>query len=345
MTDEDEPGLGGRKAIWIWEYSQQAEQQIEQVAETALQLAGCDTVLLKAMDGTDWMSAYDRGTGAIDGLETWQATVRRGAVAGINVLPWVVPHGQSPASEAGLHVQLGQTLICDIEPYTGFFTAGPGNVPVYLAALREAGAGRIYASIDPRPSAIAALDVSSWASLVDGFLPQVYFTDFGGDPLDVIPMLGRVCALGKPVVPVLPGIAQAGDLRSVWALAQVLGCTGVSVWRLGSMNRDQLQAFAGLGMQSPSTDSGQAAALQWRITVAEKALAAAGELLAGVDGPARSGLVSAVADIDALAEALQAQAQAGSAGAPTGKNPIAGAPTGKNPIAGAPTGKNKGGNP
>jgi len=313
MSDEKQGCFAGRKAIWMWEYSQQAEQQIEQVAETALRLAGCEVVLLKAMDGTDWMNIYDRGAGAIDGLAGWQATVRRGAATGISVLPWVVPHGENPASEAGLHAQLGDTLVCDIEPYAAFFTGGAGNIPAYLAALRAAGAGQIYASIDPRPSAIAALDLPAWAPLVDGFLPQVYFTDFGGDPLEVIPMLGRLCGLGKPVVPVLPGNAQPADLRSVWVLAQALGCTGVSIWRLGSMDADQLRVFAELLMPALPADTGQAA-LQWRITVAGKALSAASELLAGTSGPARSNLAGAVADIDALIQAL-----ATSADAPTGK--------------------------
>lgn len=308
MTSEVQSCFAGRRAIWMWEYSQQAEQQIEQVAETALQLAGCDTVLLKTMDGTDWMSRYDRSAGAIDSLAAWQATVRRGAVAGITVLPWVVPHGQSPASEAGLHAQLGDTLICDFEPYPGFFTAGAGNVPVYLSALRDAGVQQLYASIDPRPSAVAALSVSAWAGLVDGFLPQVYFTDFGGDPLEVIPMLGRLCVMGKPVVPVLPGNGQAADLGAVWTLARALGCAGMSVWRLGSMDAGQLQAFAGLEVEAQPADSREAAALQWRMTVAGKALAAASALLTGAIGSARADLTGALADVDSLAQSLQAQA-------------------------------------
>jgi hypothetical protein len=296
--------LEGRRAIWMWEYCQQAEQQIEAVAVTALQLAGCDTVLVKAMDGSDWLSRYDRGTAAIDGPATWQATVRRGAAAGIAVLPWVVAHGQDPAAEAGLHALLGETLICDLEPYPDFFTADAGNVPVYLSALRAAGVQRLYASIDPRPSAVAAIGVSAWAGLVDGLLPQLYFTDFGGEPLEVIPMLAHLCALNGRVVPVLPGNGQPADLRAIWNLAQALGCRGVSVWRMGSMDRQQLQAFAGLAAPRPSTDTEQTAALQWRITVAGKALAAASDLLAGAGDRARADLADALADLDALAQAL-----------------------------------------
>lgn len=238
-----------RKALWMWQFSRQAEASITAVAETAKPLAGSDLVLVKAMDGTDWMRLYDPAPAAIASLDVWNAAVQEADAAGIQILPWVVPHG--PA-DAAAHAPVSSIVVVDLEPYSGFWTADPSGIPAYLQALRNGGVGELHVSIDPRPSAVQSVNLPAWAGLVDGLLPQLYWTDFGQDALEVLPMLRRLQAFGTPVYPVLPGNGTAQDLADVWRLAQALRCSGCSAWRLGSMDAAQLAAFAALQFQSAS---------------------------------------------------------------------------------------------
>ena len=45
----------------MWEFSQQAEKDIVAAARTARALAGAGLLLIKVMDGLDWMELYDSG--------------------------------------------------------------------------------------------------------------------------------------------------------------------------------------------------------------------------------------------------------------------------------------------
>ena len=231
-----------RKAIWMWEFSAQSEQSYPEAATAAKNLAGADLLLVKVMDGADFMQLYDQGSpGSVD---DWHAANAAIDAVGLPALPWVVPHGPG---DAATHAALSSILMVDLEPYPGFWTADAGSIPAYLGALRDGGVQEIHVSIDPRPSAVQALDVATWASTADAIHPQVYWTDFQQDALEVMPMLRQLRNLtGKPIYPVLPGNGAAQDLADVWLLAQALGCPGVSVWRLGSMDQDQLAAFAAL---------------------------------------------------------------------------------------------------
>jgi hypothetical protein len=239
----------GHRALWMWEFSRQAEKTLADACQTALNDAGADILLVKLMDGSDWMRRYDPNGYA--SLAQFQADAAAVAAMGVTAVPWVVPHGADPQAEAAAHAQLGPALICDVEPYTGFWTGPAANLPVYLQALRAGGVRELHISIDPRPQAIAALGgAGGFAGLVDGIHPQVYWTDFQTPALSVIAMIRSLLSAaageeqattsGPQVYPVLPGNGSAEDLADVWTLARGAGCTGLSAWRLGSMDLGQL---------------------------------------------------------------------------------------------------------
>ena len=239
------------KALWMWEFSQQAEKSLPEACATAKNLAGADLLLVKAMDGVDWMSLYDPGGYA--SLAQFQADAAAAAAGGVTVVPWVVPHGANPAGEAAAHAQLGPVLVCDVEPYPGFWTGSAANLPIYLQALRQGGVRELHISIDPRPAALAALGgagAGGWAPLVDGIHPQCYWTDFQQPALSVLPAIQNLSTAAH-VYPVLPGDGAAADLADVWNAAVGAGCQGVSVWRLGSMTAPQLAGFANLAVPAP----------------------------------------------------------------------------------------------
>jgi hypothetical protein len=236
----------GRKAVWQWEFSQQAEKDITAAYTTTRDLAGADILLVKAMDGGDWMNLYDpTGYGSLAQI---QVDAQTAAALGVTLVPWVVPHGVNPVDEAAFHAELGSRLMVDVEPYQGFWTGPASNLPVYLQALRERGVSELHISIDPRGPALTALGgLSSFAQLVDGIHPQVYWTSFEAPALSVVPMI-RALGGAAPVYPALPGNGTAADLAAVWDLAQAAGCTGLSAWRLGTMGEDQLGAIKALAM-------------------------------------------------------------------------------------------------
>jgi len=235
------------KALWQWEFSQQAEQTLADAAATAKNLAGATILLVKLMDGTDWMSLFDPQ--GYSSLAQFQADAAAAQANGVTVIPWVVPHGQDPAGEAAAHAQLGSVLMVDLEPYRGFWTGPASGIPTYLQALRAGGVKEIHVSIDPRAAAVAAIGGYHVLDPADGIHPQVYWTTFQQPAADVVPMIQAIFEPGGPLVyPALPGEGTASDMAAVWTAAQGLGCDGVSVWRLGSMSSQQLAAFANLVM-------------------------------------------------------------------------------------------------
>lgn len=233
----------GCRATWFHQYTETQEKSIEALAATSLNLAGSSILIAKAMDSGDWMATFDDSAEAISSLAKWQETVARGAAVGVTVIPFVNPFGPQDASA---HAQLGGPLVVDLEAYTGFWSAPVGQIPSYLFALRNAGVDPLFVSIDPRQ--VSTLNASAWASMVDGLLPQCYFTDFQQPYTAVIPMLQAVVDLGVPVIPALPYNAVAADIKNFWAAAQQMGCVAPSLWVLGSANAAQLQAFSTLAI-------------------------------------------------------------------------------------------------
>lgn len=105
-------------------------------------------------------------------------------------------------------------------------------------------------SLDPRPQALAALDVAGWAGQAAAILPQTYWTAFGVAPEVCLAQIAACARFGVPVVPVLPGDGAA-SYSVFWPAARALGCSGVCGWRLGSMDTTALAAFAALEVAPP----------------------------------------------------------------------------------------------
>lgn len=243
----------GHKAVFMFMFSSQAEDTIEKAAATARDLAGADVLLVKAMAGRTWEAAFDTGTGHIDSLATWQATVQRGAAAGITVVPWV--ESQS-AADADLHAQLGPVLVCDLEQPPGFWAESPQGIPAYLDRLRSGGVRELYATIDPRPPALNYLAAPAWLGKLDGILPQMYWTDFEQPEGVIVPLLDQETQQWHAhVYPVFPYNAQPDDLQAAWQQARADGCTGVVLWRMGEANRQQLAAFSSLQLAPKPPDN------------------------------------------------------------------------------------------
>ena len=177
------------RALWMWEFSQQAEKTYADAAKSARNLAGATVLVAKAMDGLNWIGSWDPGN--INYAAEWKSIAASAAADGVTLVPWVVPHGQDPAGEAAAHGALGPALMIDLEPYPGFWTGPNAYIPLYLQTLRAVGVTELHVSIDPRATAIAAIGGAAVLDGVDGLHPQVYWTDFQQPALDVIPMMAQ----------------------------------------------------------------------------------------------------------------------------------------------------------
>ncbi len=237
-----------QRALWLWMFSAQAERTWADALRTTQTLAGAGVLLVKAMDGQQWLSDFDNAPAAIYGPRALRGLQQMGAAQGCTVVPWVVPHGRG---DAAAHAALGAVLVADLEPYPGFWTDSADGVPAYLADLRAGGVRELYVSLDPRPQALTALGAASWAGQTAGVLAQTYWTDFGVAPEACLAQIAACVRLGAPVVPVLPGDGATG-FAGFWPAARALGCTGVSGWRLGSMDATALAAFAALDVAPPA---------------------------------------------------------------------------------------------
>jgi hypothetical protein len=259
----------GRKALWMWEYSQQAEKDITAACATVTG-AGATLLLVKAMDGADWMNLYDPG--GYGSLAQLQADAQTAQGLGVTLVPWAVPHGTDPEAEAAFHAELGSVLMVDVEPYPGFWTGPASNLPVYLQALRSHGVKELHISIDPRGPALTALGgLSSFAQLVDGIHPQVYWPDFQQPAQSVVPMIQ---ALGgaAPVYPALPGTGTPGDLASVWNQAEAGGSSGYSVWRLGAITPEVQAALPQIAVTAQPDPTPTGLSLDQRVSDLENSV-------------------------------------------------------------------------
>lgn len=245
----------GHRTVWQWMFSAQAEGTITAAATTIHQYAGADVLLVKAMDGQAWMSQFDTVPTAISGSQALAAAIAEGTKAGITVVPWVVPHS---LADAAAHAAVGPTLVVDLEPYTGFWTDSAANVSGYLAALHAGGVQNVFVSIDPRPSATAALAIDGWAHTVAGLLPQTYWTSFQRPYSECVGYVQTLQGYGVPVYPVLPFDATPSDASGFWQACLALGCTSPQLWRLGSADGAELHTFGQLAVKRTPPPFGDA---------------------------------------------------------------------------------------
>ncbi|MHB8575376.1 MAG: hypothetical protein ACYDCQ_08595 [Dehalococcoidia bacterium] len=271
--------LSERKSLWIHQYDQLAEASIASICATAVQYAASDVVLKKVFDGTAIMGpAIDHDALAIDSLGTWRAQVAEAAAAGVQLFGWV---NATHHDQAGLHAEVGETIVVDLEPYAQFWQDGPGDVATYLSGLRAGGVQNLFVSIDPRASAESALGVAGWAAAVDGLLPQLYWTDFQQPEAVVGPLIDQLVGYGVEVIPVLPWDGSAADMTSAWNYAVGKGSTGVSLWRMGVAGLDALRAFGGLALPSRAVSPlDDVASLKRELALTREKLAAIAAVLA-----------------------------------------------------------------
>lgn len=245
--------------VWHWKGDVLAENTIDELAQNIKRLAPYVTeIFVKVCDytprsGPRWQGEWDNKRAlAIDGpssIDQWVQVLGR---YGMNFHAWCVARGLDTQGETNLIVQSClrpgvRSLILDVEPYDGFWSAGREGVRPFMLRIRRQipGSFHIGISVDPRSQHYPSVFPEEWFPFVNSVHPQVYWETFRETPEDALNEAFNVWGgYGRPVVPVLQGDAKTQDMRAAHDLAvQHHKVPGLSWWRLGVLGPTQLQAI------------------------------------------------------------------------------------------------------
>jgi hypothetical protein len=301
------------RGIWIHQFSQLGEQTPQQIADTLLP-RGITTIYPKAMDGTAWMGDIYSHPLAPTSAQSWARTVGAFKKVGLNCIAWVV--NRWLAAEADVHVtELGE-LIVDFEyHYAGFWQGNDAQTLGYFDTMRQAVRDGVYVAVAPDPRQIDRDYRATVIRDLSAYLPQDYWTDFQVGPIEVlIDSFQRLAQFG-PVQPILPYNCIPSDMEAALSYCYGQGAEMVSLWRMGTANDAQLDAFAQKvpGEEEDAPDMDEAERKQYQdkidgltVTVADIADRLGDQLL--VEAKRSSVRKTVVRDIVKQMEAERAQA-------------------------------------
>lgn len=239
----------GRVAVWHWKGDVLSETSIEAVAANIKRAAPhVNALFVKTSDytprsGPRWQGFWDTKRAlAIDGPESIDRWVQVLDRHGIEFHAWCVPRGLDIPGETELIIQACsrpgvRSMILDIEPYAGFWSAGRAGVRPFMTAIRRSvpGSFHIGMAVDPRSQHFATIFPDEWFPFINSIHPMVYWATFRRTPDDSLAETYRVWGnYGRPIIPILQGDAAAVDMRTAVNLSvQRHAARGLSWWRLG----------------------------------------------------------------------------------------------------------------
>src|SRR6185312_3050291 len=177
--------------------------------------------------------------------------VNQFAGLGIQLIPWVV--NRFNASEADGHIGCGRAaggVVIDFEYlYRGFWQGANPEAQGYFDKLRGAVAEGLWVAVAPDPRQVGRDYSPDLIAGLSAYQPQNYWTDFQRPWQQVMEAsIGNIEPLG-PTEPILPYNASAADMQAAVAWCEARGYGSISLWRMGTANANQLNAFG----TTPST--------------------------------------------------------------------------------------------
>jgi hypothetical protein len=251
-------GDAAMKLLQIWKFAGDARDasNLDDAIATAKRY-GFDGLLVKALDGTDWMRTYDAADDALASAAHVASQRERCQAAQLKYYVWTNPlHDVDLDRQAALTAEAALAadgLFLDSEPYASFWGAWrpQGSAERFMQGIRQR-APRAWLALqpDPRPARLAELRPEEWLPYVDAFAGQHYWTDFFPDragwasrarlELANAAELGQ--QWGKPVLPTLPGISDP----SVVPVDLLRDFSGFVVYRLGTTRPAMLELLGGV---------------------------------------------------------------------------------------------------
>lgn len=230
-----------KRGVWVHQFSQQSEQTAADYANTLLP-RGIDTIYAKAMDGTSWMGDFYSHPLAPTNAQRWAEIRSEFLDVGLTLTAWVVP--RFSANEADAHLNCNPFVVDFEYQYDGFWKGSDAQAWGYFATLRNAIANGYGIAVAPDPRQVGRDYDKDLIAGLTGYLPQTYWTDFQRPALEVLNSARSSMAGLDPFAPILPYNGTPDDVESALAWCVAQGCESVSMWRMGTANAAQLNAFA-----------------------------------------------------------------------------------------------------
>src|SRR3990167_5242847 len=200
-----------RIAIFLHQFDLIHEQSLEEIHA---KFNG--PIYVKAVDATQQMAAFDRSELAV-GRGTWDYPTE-------NIIPWVVPTGVSPMTEARLACNEYEQVIVDLEPYDHFWNGSLVDQVLYCQGFTS----DMALSLDYRR--LPGFPSHSFINKASRFLPQCYWTSFQRPWQDVLEECkAKLEVYGKPIEYVIPGDAEPDDFSAALSWIDNKG-SDASVW-------------------------------------------------------------------------------------------------------------------
>jgi murein DD-endopeptidase MepM/ murein hydrolase activator NlpD len=263
----------GKVAIWHWRGDVVAEDTIEDMVRTIKNWAPNVTqIWVKTSDGENFQGVFDEDRDlAIDSVASVDKWVRVLEANGIEFHAWSVVKGKNVQAEADRIIEVCnrpgvKSMVLDVEPFSGFWTAGREPIRPLMTRIRRGIGGRFHLglAVDPRPRHKAHIFPEEWRPFVNSVHPQLYWNTFQR-PMEEVLDEGFFTwsGYGLPIFPVLPGHAPRDEIIAGRQYAiDRHGAKGISWWRFGVIGPVEFPAINKAmdeegGVEPPPPPAGQ----------------------------------------------------------------------------------------
>ena len=237
------------RTLFIWQFDQLEPLWGSPPYGPKIKQQGFTRVAVKAMDGADWMGAFDKNPDAVNTLQDCIDRVGQFNQAGLAVDYWVNPTEATWQGAVNQYAMIAEKtpgrLILDLEPYQGFWGAEDRNVDAFLAELRHQSqntpfangywTNRVWITYDPRRFNW----LNNWYNQFGGSMPQIY------DP----GWTTYVEPTGKPIEPLLDANGSGQQWLSILrdpVLGSEDGRTGFGIFRAPLVGQERLVTLGGM---------------------------------------------------------------------------------------------------
>lgn len=230
-----------QRLLQVWQYDGWGFNDVLDIAKTH----GFTGVLVKAMDGNNWMATFDAAPSALRSLSLMQRQRELARNEGLSYYAWCIPLWEDRVSTPEIYGKIANDcdgLFLDVEPFPRFWRAYhlEGAADAFMQAVRAvAPSAKIVLQPDPRSPHLNGIRSQEWIRYCDGFSGQHYFPTFGTSPQDEVDRVIGIqeVLLNKPLgymIPTLPLDAPPDQLEEMVSLLTAFGIHSWVAWRLGT---------------------------------------------------------------------------------------------------------------
>lgn len=225
------------RTLWVWQFDQFEPVWGPPPYGQKIADQGFNRICIKALDGADWMNAFDPNPDAVGSTDDLKQRLHAFNSVGLAMDVWVNPTKPAwqqaiPLYKAILDAVPGR-LILDLEPYEGFW-GSESDVTDFMRALPYS--NRLHLCYDPR----RVNWLKSWYGTFAGTMPMIYDPDW----LQYVPT-----RTGVTVEPILSSSGSGKEWTTILRdtrLGSEDGRTGFGVWRAPLLGLERIATLQGI---------------------------------------------------------------------------------------------------